>query len=71
MYLNFRVSTAIRLQTHQPQFELPFVTGVSDNGVYDTAVCIRVIGAGSATLNGSAFDGEIIVGTSGKHKLVV
>lgn len=52
-------------------FELPYVTGVADNGVYDTAVCIRVIGTGSATLNGSAFSGEIIVDTSGKHKLVV
>jgi len=52
-------------------FEMPYVTGVSDNGNYDTAVHIRVIGAGSATLNGSAFNGEIVVGTSGKHKLVV
>jgi|GEM_PF-465571 len=52
-------------------FELPYVSGVTDNGVYDTAVCIRVIGTGSATLNGSAFSGEIVVGTSGQHKLVV
>ena len=51
--------------------DLPYVVGVTDGGIYDTPVCIRIIGSGSSTLDGISFTGETIVGTEGSHTLVV
>ncbi|PKM62345.1 MAG: hypothetical protein CVU97_05865, partial [Firmicutes bacterium HGW-Firmicutes-21] len=52
-------------------FDLPHVVGVSDGGSYDTAVCIRVIGNGTAVLNGVGFTRQTVIGTDGNHTLVV
>lgn len=52
-------------------FDLPYVLGVENNKTYNTAVYIRIIGSGSATLNGKKFSGETVVGERGEHTLIV
>ena len=52
-------------------FELPYVVGVIDGASYDTSVYIRIIGSGSAKLDGTSFSEETVVGSDGTHTLVV
>lgn len=52
-------------------FDLPDVVGVSNGGIYNAAVYIRIIGIGNATIDGTSFSGETIVSSQGNHILEV
>lgn len=53
------------------QYTLPTVYGIENGGVYTEPVEIRVIGDGSAELDGIEIYGEVAVAENGKHTLTV
>lgn len=53
------------------QYALPTVYGVENGGIYDKPIEIKVIGDGSAELDGEEIFGEAAVCESGKHTLTV
>ncbi len=53
------------------QYTLPTVYGIENGGVYNAPVDIRIVGDGSATLDGKEIYGETAVAKNGKHLLTV
>lgn len=53
------------------QYVPPAVYGIEDGGIYNAPVGIRVVGDGSATLNGEKIYGVAAVAESGRHTLTV
>lgn len=53
------------------QYSLPTVYGIENGGSYDHPVNVRIIGDGSATLDGAKVYGEATVATNGTHILEV
>lgn len=52
-------------------YALPTVFGIEDGGVYDHPVALKIIGNGTAELNGSAVSHEVSVIKSGSYSLTV
>ena len=53
------------------QYTLPTVYGVTDGGVYNHPIDIRIVGDGTAQLDGEDVYGEVAVAQSGPHILTV
>ncbi len=60
------VTKTIRLS-----YEIPEVFGVEDGGLYNTAVAIKVVGEGTALMDGKPFEGKTVEGRKGEHTLTV